>query len=269
MCVKKCPNELYQYNRFCVDAKYCLEKKKEPILGECRDSCPPIVTRRNGNSTNFDKCARECPAVEIDKLSTSDSLRGCQIVNGDIFIQLQSGVADTMQTLERNLGDIEEINGILKIFRSPAITSLSFFRSLRIITGVHFDNAPYTFIIVSNENLQELWNFNEKKSLELSRGNLLVHYNSKLCLDQINQLQTLLNTNKSADYISHVSNGYEQTCSAISLVTECNNITNISAVISWNKIDVNETQKIIGYLVYYIVAPSQNVSHLGIDTCAP
>lgn len=75
-----------------------------------------------------------------------------------------------MQILERNLGDIEEIEGELKIFRSPAITSLQFFRSLRVINSTGADK--YSFKIMANENLQRLWNFNEKKYLRLVRGNM-------------------------------------------------------------------------------------------------
>lgn len=266
-CVYKCPPDLYTYNILCVNASFCESKRLKPILGECRDLCPPIIRDQYIYVKNIDQCALECPAIEIQTLQMSDLVRGCQIIKGDVNIQLQSGVADTMQILERNLGDIEEIEGILKIYRSPAITSLSFFRNLRIIRGNQIQKTRYTFVIISNENLQELWNFNEKKSLELSHGNLLVHFNSKLCLSEIHQLQTLLNTNKSADFIGDASNGYEYTCVAQSIVTEYRVLNSSNVEISWNKISILETEKIIGYIVYYIVAPSQNLTHVGIDTC--
>lgn len=266
-CVKECPKDLFAYSSFCVDADFCTKAGKKPLFGECRDSCPLIIFEKNVNVSSVEQCAKECPATEVDSLATSDLLRGCQIVKGDIFIRLQSGVANTMQILERNLGDIEEIDGILKIYRSPVITSLSFLRSLRIIRGNASDNPKFTFVIMSNENLQELWDWDEKQFLDLTRGNLLVHFNSKLCLNQIHKLQQLLKTNVTADFISTESNGYEQTCSANIIVTQSNVLNSSTVEIIWNKINITKLEKIVGYIVYYIVAPDMTVTHLGIDTC--
>lgn len=266
-CVSECPENLFAYSSFCVDADFCTKAGKKAILRECRDSCPLIIMERMVNISSVEQCARECPGTEVDSLATSDLLRGCQIVKGDINIRLQSGVANTMQILERNLGDIEEIEGILKIYRSPVITSLSFLRNLRIIRGNSSLNQKFTFVIISNENLQELWNWNEKRSLKLIRGNLLVHFNSKLCLNQIDKLQELLKTNKTADFISDESNGYEQTCSENLIVTEYKVLSSSSVQITWNKINITKSEKIVGYIVYYIVAPTLTVTHIGIDTC--
>lgn len=267
ICVRECPNNQYALSSLCVDATFCKKRGKKPIYGECRDSCPLIISEKNVNISSIDQCARECPATEVDSLATSDLLRGCQIVKGDIYIRLQSGVADTMQILTRNLGDIEEIEGILKVYRSPVITSLSFLRNLRIIRGNSSENTKYTVIIMSNENLQELWDFNEKKTLHLVRGNSQVHYNSKLCLNQIHALQKILKTNTTEDFIGLESNGYEQTCSAREIVTFCKVIDQSSAEIAWRKITVSDSEKIMGYIIFYIEAPERTVTHLGIDTC--
>lgn len=266
-CVPECPTNQFTLNSLCINATSCLNQGKRPILGECRDSCPLIFAEKDVNISSVDQCALECPPTEVDSLATSDLLRGCQIVKGDIYIRLQSGVANTMQILERNLGDIEEIEGILKIYRSPVITSLSFLRNLRKIQGNTLENSKYTFIIMSNENLQELWNFNEKKILQLGRGNLQVHFNSKLCLNQIDELQKVLKTNTSEDFVSLESNGYEQTCSARAIETWFNVLNESSVEISWTKIKIADFEKIMGYIIFYIVAPERNVSHLGIDTC--
>ncbi|XP_031617136.1 insulin-like receptor [Contarinia nasturtii] len=266
-CVAECPKNLFVYSSFCVEADYCIKMDKKPIMGECRHSCPLIISEANVNISSIEQCARECPGTEIDSLATSDLLRGCQIVRGDIFIRLQSGVYNTMEILERNLGDIEEIEGILKVHRSPVITSLSFFRSLRVIRGTQVEAGKYTFIVMSNENLQELWNFDVKRTLELSRGNLLVHFNSKLCLKKIYELQQVLKTNTSADFISPESNGYEQTCVARQIVAWSRVISSTQVEILWHRINVSETEKVIGYEIAYIASREKNVSRIGIDTC--
>lgn len=125
-CVRQCADDRFIYSNLCVDANFCIRKRRKPFLGECRESCPPNYIDRNQTTNDVlpptkpcmpctDQCARECPATEVDSLATSDLLRGCQIIKGDIYIRLQSGVVDTMKILERNLGDIEEIEGMLKV----------------------------------------------------------------------------------------------------------------------------------------------------------
>lgn len=249
----------------CVSAQFCLKRKRMPISGECRQHCNSNDNTR-GSSRSFSLCSHICPAVEIDSISSSDLIKGCQIITGDLFIRVQTGDVNTQKYLERNLGDIEVVEGILKVFRSPVITSLSFLRSLRLIRG-KFDKSKYTFQITSNDNLQELWDFREKKSLRLERGNLLIHYNSKLCLSQIRELQSVLRTNKSEDFISIESNGYEQTCLARAMTTWHHILNHTSVEVSWEKINVTESEKIMGYVIYYIIAPERNITHRGIDTC--
>lgn len=265
-CVDKCPSDLYIHNSLCVSAYYCLARKRVPILGECRQHCESIGS---GNITSASQCTRSCGAVEVDSLSASDSVRGCKKIRGDLFIRIQSGSANTMQYLERNLGDIEEIEGILKVYRSPVLTSLSFLRNLRIIGGKSNDNVKYTLVIMSNENLQELWDFKEKRSLKLLNGNLLIHFNSKLCLSQIRELQSTVKTNTSEDFINIDSNGYEQTCSARAIVTWFKVLNHTSVEISWEKFNITKSEQIMGYIIYYVVAPERNITHRGIDTCVP
>lgn len=84
-CVRECPKDQYILSSLCVNATYCINKKKKPILGECRNSCPLIISEKFVNISSVDQCARECPATEVDSLATSDLLRGCQIVKGDLI----------------------------------------------------------------------------------------------------------------------------------------------------------------------------------------
>lgn len=257
----------------CVNATYCKQVGKVPRDGECREPCPLIFSERYVYPlSNTDRCAFECPSTEVDSLATSDLLRGCRVIIGDLNIKLSWGGIDAMETLKRNLGEIEEITGRLKIYRSPLLTSLKFLSNLRIIRGQtnSDDNTlfeKYTFSLLSNDNLQELWDFNEKKDLKLERGNLIVHYNMKLCQKHIVELQKLLKTNASADYIDPESNGYEQSCTVRTIVTS-NTVLNCSSVeIKWDKVLVDANEKVVGYIIYYIVAPARNITHVGLDTC--
>lgn len=285
-CVEQCPKDKFLFYKECIDAKYCIAMKRIPFQGECRRDCPPKYRKAfksskiNQTITVCEMCPVECPKEchmnenetlddGIDSLAESEMLRGCQIIVGNINIRIQSGIADTMKILERNLGDIEEITGLLRIYRSPTITALSFFRSLRKIRGISLESNKYTysFIIRSNENLQKIWDYNEKKEFQLLNGNLLVHFNSKLCLSEIHALQTFLKTNQSEDFIGLESNGYEESCTArvISSSAVVNSPSNVT--IRWQPFEISDVQKMIGYTIYYIEAPERNITHMGIDSC--
>lgn len=129
------------------------------------------------------------------------------------------------------------------------------------------EKTNFTFQIVSNDNLQELWDFREKKTLKLLRGNLLVHYNSKLCLSQVYDLQNLLGTNKSKDVISTESNGYEQTCLSRAMATYEKVLNHTSVEIFWERLNVTKNEKTMGSVIYYVVAPERNITYRGMDTC--
>lgn len=277
-CVDKCPDHLFVYGNLCVNAIFCIKRKKKPFMGECRELCPPgfIDTDANNQPLPLDrpcvKCVdqcdlKECQAIEIDSLATSEYLRGCQVVRGDVYIRLRFGVSDTMNILERNLGDIQEIEGKLKIYRSPAISSLAFFRSLRKIHGQTLEDGKYSFIILQNDNLQTLWDFREKKTLKLLRGNLLIHFNSKLCMKEIRDLQHILRTNASEDFISLESNGYEEICSSGDIQTSFNVLSHSAVEIKWECLDTDKIRT-FGYIIYYMEAPNKNITHLSIDSCA-
>lgn len=273
-CVRECPANLFILSNLCVDAEYCRSEHKIPFDHECRNVCPKNYKRNNDTSALVacvkcnPECLRACGSIEVNSLGDSEFLRGCQVIVGDLYIRLHHGVADTKHRLERNMGDIEEILGILRVYRSPALTSLSFLRNLRIIHGNRTTDEKYTVMIMENENLQRLWDFSEKKNLKLLQGNMLVHFNSKLCLSEIYALQSMLKTNTTQDWIGTESNGNEETCSARLIQTYFDVLTRDTVSITIERIDVPENEKIVGYIIYYMVAPEQNVTHFGMDTCA-
>lgn len=237
------------------------------MLGECRPYCDSIA---GAEITDPSQCVRSCGGIEVESLASSDLVRGCHIIYGDLIIRLVSGVVNTMQILEQNLGDIEEVHGILHVHRSPVITSLSFLRNLRIVHGdktEHGQPVKYSFIITLNDNLEELWDFNEKKTLELTKGFLLIQFNRKLCLSHIRELQKTLKGDRSKDFVSSGTNGYEQTCITKTMATWHKVLDHTSVEINWNRIKITDAERIMGYLIYYVAAPQRNITHRGIDTC--
>lgn len=94
-----------------------------------------------------------------------------------------------------------------------------------------------------------------------------MHFNSKLCLKEIHDLQQLLKTNTTEDFISTESNGYEETCVAKEITSSCNVLSSSEVEIEWERFDISKTEKIVAYIIYFIVAPERNITHLGIDSC--
>lgn len=77
----------------------------------------------------------------MNNIEAVQKLRGCTTIEGDLDIQIKGG-DNIVQELEKNLGDIEEIRGILKVARSFPLLSLNFLKSLRNITGRQTTSDP-------------------------------------------------------------------------------------------------------------------------------
>jgi len=53
----------------------------------------------------------------------------------------------------------------------------------------------YALVVLDNQNLVELWDWNTRKSdgdLQIARGQIFFHFNPKLCIYRIKQLQAKL-----------------------------------------------------------------------------
>lgn len=105
-------------------------------------------------------------------------------------------------------------------FRSFGLTSLKFFRKLNKINKEPptyrydpYDHGRlYALEISDNENLQTLFDWNEKQQIEIIGGAILINDNPKLCVTEIYNLQKIANYNRTNDYISYDTNGYEMVC---------------------------------------------------------
>lgn len=285
-CVKKCPTDKFSFKprMMCVSAHVCREAERIPYDGKCGTKCPPKTNpyvytdpllRINITSCRpCPRCMRKCGWVPpIDTLSMISQLHGCQYLEGELSIQLPSASPNTMELLEHNLSDLQVINGTLKIHRSPAITSLSFLRSLHTVTGdsleadSFLESGNFSVIIINNENLQSLWNLTERPTFNLTRGNIMIAFNSKLCLSEIHRFQRtmVLNLQQSGHMVDPNSNGYEQTCMAKRIKSSSKILTHESVTITWSRFDVPLAQRVYAYIIYYVEAPVRNISRIGMD----
>ncbi|XP_052873099.1 insulin-like receptor [Anopheles cruzii] len=288
-CVPECPKHLFLFSHSrCVTAEECyklykpLQRTSEstedfpyiPIRGECRLECPedftiqrnPVTGRRECVPCNG-QCRTECNSMVIESISQIQQLRGCTIIKGSLSIRLrQLGGENVVRELQNVLQTIEEIDGYLTIIRSYALMSLGFFKKLRVIHGNTL-NANISLSVLDNQNLQELWN----QDVEIKRGNVMFNGNPMLCVKKITELKKNFGPSvkiENEDQL-HKSNGVRMACEIVKLATSTTKISLDTAIIQWEPFkDLPDMRQLLGYVVYYIEAPHQNVTFYdGRDAC--
>lgn len=247
-----------------------------PFDGHCRKGCPSSYVERKNSSGIFCEpcgmaCQKRCKVKLIDSISAAQSLKGCQIIEGPLEIQIRSSgktadpSSNIVKELVNSLSEIEVIEDYLKIARSFPIVSLSFLKKLKVIKGNHLESNRYSLFIWDNQNLQELWDESQKITIE--KGKLFFHFNPKLCFFKIERLQTkqiVIDNYETAK----LSNGDKTPCNVTSLNVSVVNIYSKAALVQWQPLILDDERSLLSYVVFYIPAPFQNVTLWdGRDAC--
>uniref|UniRef100_A0A182MYU2 Tyrosine-protein kinase receptor n=1 Tax=Anopheles dirus TaxID=7168 RepID=A0A182MYU2_9DIPT len=288
-CVNKCPDNMFLFSDSrCLTEEECYNLYKPlqriaditdnhpyvPAQGECRLDCPAghSLTRAPGSQRLIcapckGPCRSECKGMVIESLSQMQPLRGCTIIQGSLSIRLrQLGGENVVRELEKVLYSIEEIYGYLTIVRSYALMSLGFFRNLKVIHGTVL-NANISLSVLDNQNLQELWNQN----VTIKRGNVRFNDNPMLCVKKITSLKSYFGEGvriENEDQLNK-TNGVRVACEIKKLSTRPTKISLDSVIIQWDTFkDLPDLRQLLGYVVYYIEAPHENVTFYdGRDAC--
>jgi insulin receptor len=168
-----------------------------------------------------------------------------------------------VEELENNFDAIEEISGYLKISYSYPLVTLSFFKRLRVIHGLRLESDKFALVIVGNDNLQELWNWETRpRNFSIEKGTISLHSNPKLCISEIDKLRAVSGLqNNTADEISYESNGNEVTCTVIKMNASSVVISSMSVTIQWDPFHVPEGRgALLGYTVHYMETTVSNVT---------
>lgn len=290
-CRKDCPFNTFKYmDRRCVTEGECRKMPKDnlfnsnteekvywkPVNGECLPDCPKGYNEHETDKHYCVKCLGQCPKVcpggILTNAASAQRLRGCTHINGSLEIQIQGGSNITAE-LEENLKDIQEITGFLKIARSFPLVSLNFLKNLEIIRGENLEIKDYSFLVLENENLKELWDWkNKPKTLRILNGKIFFHFNSKLCLSKINELKKYAEVRMDWDDrdVSSSSNGDRVACDLSEMNITIIGTTSSSAIFEWINFRrfLSDPRSLLGYVIYYREAPTMNVSMFdGHDAC--
>ncbi|XP_071765280.1 insulin receptor a [Centroberyx gerrardi] len=290
-CVERCPENHYTFKGWrCVSFAFCQElhnkckrekeQSKSPDCheyvihnGACIPECPSGYTTVNSSSLNCTPCAGLCPKVcmglkTVDSVTAAQALRGCTVLNGSLVINLRGG-NNIAAELEANLGQLEEITGYLKVRRSYALVSLSFFRKLRVIRGEVQEIGNYSFYALDNQNLRQLWDWSKHK-LTILQGRIFFHYNSKLCMSEIRKMEEVTGTKERhiKNEISSKNNGDQASCeNHVLKFTQVRTLSD-KIIIKWEPFWPPDFRDLLGFMVLYKEAPFKNVTEFdGQDAC--
>lgn len=289
-CVENCPNGTYSYlNRRCITAEECKAVAMAPqnqayptnenvtgqegrnyftFNGTCIQECPvgyELTIDSKGCEPCKDKCRKICTGTNVDSISAAQNLRGCTYIKGSLEIVIKTGKhKTTAEELEESLSSIEEIEGYLKIARSVSIVNLNFLRNLTIIHGKQdfLDSDKYALVVLDNQNLQELWDWNTKTDLQIPNGRIFFHYNPKLCLSHIEKLVSVINHKNITNLeVARESNGDKFACNVTNLEVRVENRHTNGVVIDIVPPPYNTSHPtLLRYVIYYVKAPVQNVT---------
>ena len=241
-----------------------------PFNGTCSLVCPQgyQMSMNNAGKQGCEACVGHCrkicgngSRIHIGNVDDIQSLNGCTYVNGSLAIHLMG--SKVVEELESNFEAIEEISGYLKVSYSYPLVTLNFFKRLRVIHGTQLESDQFALIIVGNDNLQELWNWDSRpRNFTIEKGTLCLHSNPKLCISEIEKLRDIAELhNTTTDEISYESNGNEITCIVIKMNASSVVINSTSTMIQWDPFYVPKGRgTLLGYTVHYIETSVKNVT---------
>ncbi|XP_076004360.1 insulin receptor a [Genypterus blacodes] len=290
-CVDRCPPNHYVFKGWrCVSFAFCQdlhnrckrdkEQSKNPDCheyvihnGACVPECPSGYTTVNSSALNCTPCAGLCPKVcmglkTVDSVTAAQDLRGCTVLNGSLVINLRGG-NNIAAELEASLGQLEEITGYLTVRRSYALVSLSFLRKLRVIRGEVLEIGNYSFYALDNQNLRQLWDWSKHK-LSILQGRMFFHYNSKLCMSEINKMEEVTGTKdrQVKNEIASKTNGDQASCENKVLKFTTVKTLSDKILIRWETFWPKDYRDLLGFMVLYKEAPFKNVTEFdGQDAC--
>ncbi|EFN83767.1 Insulin receptor [Harpegnathos saltator] len=281
-CVENCPPNLYAYlSRRCITPDECQKMNRikrfpklesthtwRPFNGSCVTQCPDGFEDDidEKNATICRMCKGRCRKISngaiIRHISDAQSFRGITVVRGPLEFQIRNGNPNIMNELADAFGQIEEITAYLKVTHSFPITSLSFFKKLKVIKGENLDINNGSLVILDNPNLSAL--FPQMQKIKIENGRLFFHYNPKLCLSKIEQLGKMVNiTNFTNLEVQPESNGYKVACNIVNINITVKNEAADHVVLTWDSYKAQEGQQLLSYLLSYIDTENTNISYEG------
>lgn len=207
-----------------------------------------------------DRCRKIGKSAIIRHISDAQVFRGTTVVNGALEFQIRNGNPNIMQELTEAFGLIEEITEYVKVTHSFPITSLSFFKKLKVIKGEKLDINNASLVVLDNPNLSNL--FPPTQKIDIHNGRLFFHYNPKLCMSKIEQLGEMVGIKDfSSLEVQPESNGEKVACNIVNInITVKEKGSNYVDLI-WDSYRPPKEQQLLSYLLSYIETENENITY--------
>ncbi|KAL7980188.1 hypothetical protein Chor_001456 [Crotalus horridus] len=285
-CVPTCPLNTYKFEGWrCITKENCSRIPSSDLLGEyesfvihedeCVQECPPGFVRNDTQSMFCSPCEGPCPKVcadaktmTIDSVTSAQTLQGCTEIRGNLLINIRRG-NNIASELEDFMGLIETVTGYVKIRHSHALVSLSFLKNLRYINGEEQLDGNYSFYVLDNQNLQQLWDWSHH-NLTIKEGKMYFAFNPKLCVSEIYQMEEVTGTKdrQSKGDINPRNNGEKASCESHILKFVSNTTMKNRIKLTWEQYRPKDYRDLISFTVYYKEAAFRNVTEYdGQDAC--
>lgn len=137
------------------------------------------------------------------------------------------------------------------------------------IKGNILETDRYALYVMDNQNIQSLFPLN----VTIDRGRLFFHFNPKLCPGEIEKLKPFVHELRNVDRfapeeVALNSNGDKVACTVTFLNATMKNIRSLGAIIQLEPMVYEDERSLLGYVVYYMASPTQNVTlYDGRDAC--
>lgn len=207
-------------------------------------------------------CQKNATGAIIRHISDLQPFRGATVIQGALEIVIWNGNPNIMKEFTEAFGLVEEITNFLKITHSFPLTSLEFFKSLRIIRGNKVDINNSTLVIVDNPNLSKL--FPKSQRIEIPKGRLFFHYNPRLCMQEIRNLANMVGITNATDIeIQPDSNGDKVACDIVDINISVKDKGPSYVNLVWDAYKPRKGQNLINYILSYIETENENVTFEG------
>uniref|UniRef100_A0A452J778 Tyrosine-protein kinase receptor n=1 Tax=Gopherus agassizii TaxID=38772 RepID=A0A452J778_9SAUR len=285
ICVPTCPLNTYKFEGWrCVTKDFCSKVPATEMSDyekfvihndECMAECPSGFIRNGSQSMFCSPCEGPCPKIceeektkTIDSVTSAQMLQGCTVLKGNLLINIRRG-NNIASELENFMGLIETVTGYVKIRHSHALVSLSFLKNLRYILGEEQLDGNYSFYVLDNQNLQQLWDWNHH-NLTIKEGKMYFAFNPKLCVSEIYRMEDVSGTKgrQSKGDINPRNNGERASCESHILNFVSNTTLKNRIKLTWERYRPPDYRDLISFTVYYKEAPFKNVTEYdGQDAC--
>ncbi|XP_060116030.1 insulin-like growth factor 1 receptor [Heteronotia binoei] len=283
-CVPTCPPNTYKFEGWrCITRETCKElstavPEDEKFVihdNECVPECPPGFMLNDSQSMFCSPCEGPCPkecvgdkTLTIDSVTAAQMLQGCTVINGNLLINIRRG-NNIAAELENFMGLIETVTGYVKIRHSHALVSLSFLKNLRYINGEEQLDGNYSFYVLDNQNLQQLWDWSHH-NLTIREGKMYFAFNPRLCTTEIHRMEDVTGTKgrQGKGDINSRNNGERASCESQILHFVSNTTVKNRIKLTWEYYRPKDYRDLISFTVYYKEAPFKNVTEYdGQDAC--